>query len=743
MYNKNQATDKNRIKGIAISMLVWLGLVVIFGLLSVRVPVTLSEAGLLKEILSGEGNSNAPLYLFVIKLWTKIAGCSLLRIRLFSLGCIAASLLAILLVGRAWFGDKVAVIGGLLFGGMLLYLKAGIYVGPFAGRVFCMVAVAGLLLGMMKVLPVFAKKEHSIQVTGRVPALLAVLVVLGAALWAIDGEGKRQQLAGLEKQCEEVSQETVLYYDSEQLVPLYEYYLPGKQLLPLDELDFETAYPEYAYALSAKKGELTQDMAQPEEMVTTQLTGVTVEKQEITLLRLEWGYGDGQVLVQQLKHLMAEYDTKNIMVSMFPMENFALEHFNLYLGIDAARLDSVLEKGTQLTGLVKQMLEKNADIERVYIGLDPTEMGENYVWDDELTALIRSRENVKFFFLLSYPKVSDLAAMSEDKYAHYKEKLAEAVNYIAPASNAWIYYVGAQEWLTVNEDNYADEERLLDDVARNVFALTWVDGKYRIKSDNVEGQLQALDKLVDNYKAGCYEFKDWSDYHFIYLGDSVIGNYGGPCSIPGVVSYFTNANYYNCAVGGLSATTSSVGGRGINTALDAIFEGSTEVFADKPQAESFMRQLYEDGLLSEEKQGENLIFFINFGLNDYYGGYEVGTVTDTTEYNFLGSLRTAIERLQESCPKAKLVLMTPNPVYEFAYGTESRNGTGEVLEDFVKGMKALAAEMNVTCLDTYVTTGITRDNMWELVADGTHPNEQGRFVFATRIAEYLDSMEWW
>jgi len=740
MSNKKQVADKNRIKGIVMSMLVWSVFVVIFALLSVRLPVTLSEAGYLKQIVSGEGITNATVYGFGLKLWMKIMGCSLLRMRLFSLGCIVASLLTILLVGRAWFGEKIGILGGMLFGGALLYLKAGIYVGPFAFRVFCMVVVAVLLLTIIKGLPAFKGKEHDWSVAGWVPVVLAIAVIVGAGLWIVEGEGKRQQVAEVENWNEQTASTMILYYDSEELLPLYEYYLPGKQFLPLRELDYETVYPEYAYLLSAKKGELAQEMVQTEEITTSEVAGTTLEKQEIAFMRLEWGYGDGQELVEQLTQLMAEHNTKNIMVSMYPMENYALEHFNLYLGIDVARLDSVLDKGTQLTGLLKQMLEENADMERVYIGLEPEEMGEGYVWDEELMALIRSRETVKFYFLLSYPKVATLAEMSLEEYEHYKGKLTEAVNYIASAPNAHIHYVGAQEWLTVNEDNYADEERLQDDVARNIFALTWVDGKYQVKADNMEAQLRALDKLVENYKAGSYVFKDWSDYHFVYLGDSVVGNYGGPCSIPGVVSYFTNANYYNCAVGGLSATTSDVGGRGINTALDVIFEGGAEVFSDKPQAESFMRMLYEDGWLTEEKQGENLIFFINFGLNDYYGGYEVGTVTDTTEYNFLGSLRTAIERLRERCPKAQIVLMTPNPVYEFGYGTEPQNDIGEVLEDFVTGMKALAVEMDVPCLDTYVTTGITRDNMWELVADGTHPNEQGRFVFATRIAEYLDSI---
>lgn len=740
MSEKKQVTEKNRIKEIVILMFVWLVFVALFALLSVRLPVTLSEAGYLKEIVSGAGSSNAPLYGLGIKLWVRIMGCSLLRIRLFSLGCIAVSLLGVLLIGRAWFGEKIGILGGMLFGGILFYLKTGIQVNPFAFRVLCMVVGAGLLLAIVRRLPAFKDKEHAWKVATPVPAVLAILVVIGAGLWIADAEAKRIQIAEMENLRGQVASEAVLYYDSDALLPLYEYYLPGKTFVRFEELDFETMYPEYAYLLNVSEESPSQEMVEQKEMVNTKLADVTLGKTEILLSRLEWGYGDGQELVEQLTHLMAEHNTKNIMVSMYPMENYALEYFNLYLGIDVARLDSVLHKGTQLTGLLEQMLEENADIERVYIGLEPEKMGEGYLWDDELMALVRSRENVQFYFLLSYPKVSVLANKSLEEYERYKETLTEAVHYIAAAPNTRIHYVGAQEWLTVNEDNYLEGERLLDDVAKNIFALTWVDGKYQVKADSMGTQLQALDKLVENYKAGSYVFKDWSDYHFVYLGDSVIGNYGGPCSIPGVVSYFTNANYYNCAVGGLSATTSDVGGRGINTALDAIFTGEAEVFEDKPQAESFMRKLYEDGRLAEENQGEKLIFFINFGLNDYYGGYEVGEVTDTTEYNFLGSLRTAIERLREKCPKAQIVLMTPNPVYEFNYGTESRNAKGEVLEDFVVGMKALAVAMDVPCLDTYVTTGITRDNMWELVADGTHPNEQGRFVFATRIAEYLDSI---
>ena len=84
------------------------------------------------------------------------------------------------------------------------------------------------------------------------------------------------------------------------------------------------------------------------------------------------------------------------------------------------------------------------------------------------------------------------------------------------------------------------------------------------------------------------------------------------------------------------------------------------------------------------------------------------------------------------------MLLTPNKTIEFEGGEEIRSEVGGKLQDYADAVMTLADELDVEVLDNFHELPIDKEKHWELLEDGTHPNEQGRFLMGVRIAESID-----
>lgn len=125
----------------------------------------------------------------------------------------------------------------------------------------------------------------------------------------------------------------------------------------------------------------------------------------------------------------------------------------------------------------------------------------------------------------------------------------------------------------------------------------------------------------------------------------------------------------------------------------------------------------------EEVDKDVDVIFIFGGHND--GQDNLGTIDDTTQDTFYGSIRILIEYFQDNYPNAKLIFATP---------IQRKDPTAyEGKKNKAEAMKNICKLYNVDCIDLYNNSGITKENADIYLGDGIHPNTEGHKL----IAEYL------
>lgn len=290
--------------------------------------------------------------------------------------------------------------------------------------------------------------------------------------------------------------------------------------------------------------------------------------------------------------------------------------------------------------------------------------------------------------------------------------------------NARVVFFGNREWMIGNPDCYGEEGSLTEEAAREMWIVSVADTKYDLTQVNFEASMQGLENLIRESTETEVSISNLESWDIVYFGDSVIGNYEDCFSIPGVVSGLTGAEGYNLAVGGSSASILKEGDDSFLHRI-AYFQGN------------------EVSILGRAAEGcEQLVFVINYGLNDYFSGVEIENNADGyDDETYAGALRIGIETLQNTYPDAIILLASPNYITSFERGTEIVGEGGWVLTDYVAMAKKIAEEKRIYFFNTYENLGTDGDDADDYLVDMVHPNEQGRFLFGEKIAEVLSAMK--
>ena len=305
-------------------------------------------------------------------------------------------------------------------------------------------------------------------------------------------------------------------------------------------------------------------------------------------------------------------------------------------------------------------------------------------------------------------------------------------------NNVLIYYVGAEQWLNSNPDNYVDTYKLNPQIEKKIFLSVFCDRKYIITTDTIMDKMKELQVQTAENILRLEEYPDFSEWKFVFLGDSIFGIDMSTTSIPGVVGAMSGASTYNCAKNGATAVRADEDER--------TFLGVTEaLITDNYGNISDIDLLGNMNLFLRDYQtSDKLCFFLNFGLNDYFGGCPLENsenVYDDTTYK--GALRAGIRQLREHYPQAEIVLLIPTYIYTSNEGNIQYGKSEEVLSDYREAAKSVAEEMGIYCKDNYLDMPVNAANHKEYLSDECHLNEMGRFVFGEQLVFFLkDYIDW-
>lgn len=432
-----------------------------------------------------------------------------------------------------------------------------------------------------------------------------------------------------------------------------------------------------------------------------------------------------------LKRLSTEcYDS--VFLSMYPIDNFYEEDFTYWRGMTLVKADYNLPSFSSLKTYLNVIGKSGNTISTIYLGVLPEKLDPG-----KLAGLLQSYPGVHFEIILPNPSMDDWLALSEEQCERTLSAYEDFINTLLPYGNMSLYFFGASEWLIANPANYGEGLLTSEDTSLTIMLNSDRDHAYLLTEENSRKTLEQLSSLIDSYRLTPPSYPDASHMSIVFLGDSVIGNYTGPTSIPGVVEGLTHAQVFNLGNGGGSATKYAEEDCSLLDIVNTIiYKDMSYVTLDLEKPAGYHLNAELNNYFKADLQDE-LCFVISYGLNDYFCGALIASDDPYDPQTYAGSIRTSVEALKQAYPDARIILMTPNFTSYFGNGTDYRGDATHTLEDYVDTVISLADELQVELLDNYHDLGINAKNHGTYLLDGCHPNETGRFMIGSRIARKL------
>lgn len=426
---------------------------------------------------------------------------------------------------------------------------------------------------------------------------------------------------------------------------------------------------------------------------------------------------------------LSEGEYQLVFLSMYPIDNYTEEGFASRYG-HAPLLTSY--EIPNLSTLKDYLKEVNAagTVSTVYLGVRPEALD-----GSRLAELLLSYPHISFQVILPHPSMDYWLSLSEKKCDRllqaYRDFLPPLVNH----ENIFLYNFTNAQWLIANPDNYENEFLTTPEISDFIMFHTNRDLPYCISHadpGSVTAYIDALAGLIAHHRTNATVYPDLSDWNIVFFGDSVIGNYTGSVSIPGVTAALTGARVYNMGYGGTCMTKTPEEKPAMTDVATAFVQQKPDLLPVESQAYLGMKEYCDNPPAGQ------LCIVINYGLNDYFSGRSMESDDPYDIYTFKGATRTCVKMLQDAYPDAHILLNTPNFTDYFDNGTEPHEGY--VMVDYVNALKELAKELNIALLDNYNELGITAGNIRTYSDDGCHPNEVGRFLIGQRIAMKLGNL---
>ena len=340
--------------------------------------------------------------------------------------------------------------------------------------------------------------------------------------------------------------------------------------------------------------------------------------------------------------------------------------------------------------------------------------------------MIEKHPDVFFYAILSYPEVSYWKGLSEDERNRALDDYESCIKTLTHNDNLRMYWPGNNKWLIESPDNYADGVPV-SDVALNLLVLTTCNLKYPVdKKSFADDKEILLDIVKEDIK-----YPDLSGKEIVFFGDSIMGNYHGPLSIPGESESLSGADTFNLGIGGTSAIAD------FNRLVDA-FLGSASL--SDIEDEDFIKELsrFED----EHDENKELYFVVNYGVNDYFMGVPVHVNTGTPYMDYAydsyeASMTDGIIKLKSTYPDAKIFILSPIYTNYFEAGERIMSDVGAPLQSYRDMGKFISEKLGTEWIDSLNIIEINEDNYETYLLDEVHPNFEGIYLMSDSLIRFI------
>lgn len=199
-----------------------------------------------------------------------------------------------------------------------------------------------------------------------------------------------------------------------------------------------------------------------------------------------------------------------------------------------------------------------------------------------------------------------------------------------------------------------------------------------------------------------------------------------------------NAVVYNLSIKGSQAA--------VIGAEDTSLIAMTEYITGKREC-ALPDDVEAKNILPEVPYEEMDYVILAYGLNDYFAGVKQKNPNDYYDVTtYSGALCSGVMALQEVCPDAVFVIVSPTYCQGYSYGQVIHESTshdfgGGTLIDYTASAKAVSASFNAIFINSYDDMNITIHNGEKYLIDATHLTEYGRKKYAENVANYIAEHE--
>lgn len=334
----------------------------------------------------------------------------------------------------------------------------------------------------------------------------------------------------------------------------------------------------------------------------------------------------------------------------------------------------------------------------------------------------------------------DDSAMKWASYDEAKVKQARSsyiitVRELSDLENVRILYNSVEDWVLYSDcirENGAgspvlyniDSHMLANNIDPNAF-------DHVLTIDNVNTVMDETIERARRYEDIRSTYADLSGKDVYFIGDSIFGNYRDETSVSSFFGDMTGAQVYNLGEGGMSAVSAASSSSDIGSAFNYLLgKEKLETFSTRCYDFNSYYSYWSAAQRLQETKGENSIFIVEFGLNDYFTG--------RSEAEFRTAMNRIITGIKSTYPKGEILVLSPGFIRMYNDGTMLPAESGSVLQAYRDITIEVAEENGCELLSLTDDFGFAQEEADSyLLPDLVHYNENGRYLLARGLARYF------
>ncbi len=288
------------------------------------------------------------------------------------------------------------------------------------------------------------------------------------------------------------------------------------------------------------------------------------------------------------------------------------------------------------------------------------------------------------------------------------------------------------------------------------------DGEYKTTLNLSNGDVLCVSNIVSNayYETYTGNTEVTSRKKLVCFGDSITGAFTDALrNYPYLISQKTNLEVFNVGFGGARMgqhPTLRYDAFSMYRIVDEIIKPNTDSTKWALQdADTTGHETYPTRLATLKGIDFNTVDYITiaYGTNDWGGGHTPNLPVDNPEdpfdvTNYYGATRYALKTIQEAYPHLKIILVSPYYRYDTASEQDADDGwrptynPNHHLIEYVDALTEVGDEFKTPSLDMWRELGINKYNRVHYFdePDGTHPNNNGMDLIASRVAGQLKAL---